>query len=510
MKTLSTDALIVASRQELIDLIQSQAALIAQLQTTVTELTFKVDWFKRQIFGTKSERFISSDDMQEALDLKIIENEKPDTVPEVTKISYNRESNSLSSELKPGHGRGCMPSHLPIKDVTVEPQGDLSGLVRIGEEVSWYLEMEEPGALHIVRTTRPKYVRPKEDGVIIGKLPAMPVEKGNAGPGLIAQIIIDKCVYHMPLDRQCKKFKNEYNIDFSESWFCDNFKNGTFWLESVYNQNVLNIVKSSYLQADETPIPVLAKDKKGKTHRGYFWVYYDPLKRIVVFDYRKNRSMEGPSEFLKDFKGTLQIDGYEGYSSVISKNGIRHAACMDHVRRRFEKALNYDKDRAGYALDSMREWYAVEREAREKGQSMEERFALRIEHTVPSMRLFKDWMIKQVSEVLPKSPIGTALSYALNQWSFFDPFMTDQRIELSNILIENAIRPVALGRKNFMFAGSHDGAKNLAIVYSLAANAHSHGYDPFVYIKELLSELPKSTVKDIEKYLFPNWKRPIT
>jgi transposase len=167
-------------------------------------------------------------------------------------------------------------------------------------------------------------------------------------------------------------------------------------------------------------------------------------------------------------------------------------------------------DRAAYAIDLMREWYAVEREAREKGLSMEERFALRTEHTVPSMKSFKAWMLKQVAEVLPKSPIGTALSYALNQWSFLDPFMTDQRIELSNILIENAIRPVALGRKNFMFAGSHDGAKNLAIVYSLAANAHSHGYDPFVYFKELLTELPKSNVKDIEKYLFPDWKPQIT
>ena len=163
-------------------------------------------------------------------------------------------------------------------------------------------------------------------------------------------------------------------------------------------------------------------------------MYHDPIQRIVVFDYRKSRSNDGPSEFLKNFRGTLQIDGYEGYSEIIARNDITRAGCMDHVRRRFEKAQEYDRERAAFALDTLQGWYAVEREARENGLSQEERFALRIERTVPSMKSFKDWMLKQIADVLPKSPIGTALTYAVNQWSFFDPFMTDPRIELSNIL----------------------------------------------------------------------------
>lgn len=140
------------------------------------------------------------------------------------------------------------------------------------------------------------------------KLPALPVEKGNAGPGLIANIIVDKYVYHLPLDSQRNKYKNEYNADFAESWLCDNVKNGTFWLETVHNAHVKKLITSNYLQADETPIQVLTKDKKGKTQRGYFWVYHDPLQKIVLFDYRKSRASTGPSEFLKDFEGTLQID----------------------------------------------------------------------------------------------------------------------------------------------------------------------------------------------------------
>lgn len=506
MKTISKDALIIAPRQELIDTVLSQAELNATLQSEVQELKFQLDWFKRQVFGAKSEKFMQPDDLQEALELGVVENEANTSETPAKVITYEKKPKETP---KPAHGRGNMPTHLPIKDVTIEPDGDLTGMVRIGEEVSWYYEMDKPSALHVVRLTRPKYVLPKQDGVLIGKLPALPVEKGNAGPGLITQILIDKYVYHLPLDRQRKKFKNEYNADFSESWLCDNVKNGTFWLESVFNYYARTILSSDYLQADETPIPVLTKDKKGKTHRGYFWVYHDPVRKIVIFDYRKSRSREGPNEFLQTFKGTLQVDGYEGYGEVITTNSLKRAACMDHVRRRFEKALGYDKERAQYALDTMREWYMLEREAGETGLSFDERLTMRKEKIASSMETFKSWMLEQVSLVLPKSPMGIALSYALNQWSFFEPYLNDGRIQLSNILIENAIRPVALGRKNFMFAGSHDAAQRAAIIYSLVSIAKMHGYDPFVYIKELLTELPKAKTCDIGKLLIPDWKPSI-
>lgn len=363
--------------------------------------------------------------------------------------------------------------------------------------------MDKPSSLKVIRQIRPKYVRPKEDGVLIAKLPAMPVDKGNAGPGLITQIIIDKYVYHLPLDRQIKKYKNEYNVDFSESWFCDNVKHGAFWLETVYNEYARIVCSSDYLQADETPIQVLTKDKKGKTHRGYFWVYHDPGRKIVLFDYRKNRSRAGPTEFLKNFRGTLQIDGYEGYGEIITQNNIIRAGCMDHARRRFEKALEYDKVRATQSLDTIREWYMLEREARDAGHSVEERLVMRQEKIAPSLNKFKEWMLEQISLVLPKSPMGMALSYALNQWDYFEPYLNDGRVQLSNILIENAIRPVAPGRKNFLFAGSHDAAHWPAIIYSLVSTAQLHGHDPFVYIKDLLTELPRAKSSEISKFILP-------
>jgi len=501
MKQPTKDALLVASRQELTDTVLS-------LQSKVEELSFQLEWFKRQIFGTKSERFVADDDMQVALELDIVNKGDLSGAPMVTPVNVTRTDGKTGKQQQ-GHGRNGMPEHLPIKDIVIEPEIDTTGMVRIGEEVSWHYEMT-PGSLHIVRTTRPKYVRRGEDGVAIGELPSLPVDKGNAGPGLMAQIITDKYVYHLPLDRQRKKFKSEYDVDFSESWLSDIVKNGTFWLEHVYDGYVKKALASSYLQADETPIQVLTRDIKGKTHRGYFWVYHDPIERIVIFDYRKSRAKDGPADFLKTFKGTLQVDGYEGYGSIISANGLIHAGCMDHVRRRFEKALDYDKQRAAYALEVMREWYAVEKEAREKELSAQERLMLRKEKAVPSMNDFGIWLRREIANVLPKSIIGNAIQYALNQWPYFTPFMTDGRIELSNILIENAIRPVALGRKNFLFAGSHDAARWPAVIYTIAATAKLHGLDANQHITKLLTELPRMNTAQVGSLLLPSWKPTVS
>jgi len=505
MKTFTRDSLIVASRQELIDIIIEQAAHIDKLTNTITELSVQLEWLKRQIFGTKSERFVDPDDLQTALELGITTDTSNNRPAETTTVTYERKKNTGKEPVK-GHGRGVMPTHLPIRKTTVEPQEDTTGMIKIGEEESWYYEMDKPASLHIVVISRPKYALPDKSGIVIGDLPALPVEKGNAGPGFLAHLVAEKYLYHMPLDRQRKKFKHEYNVEFSPSWLSDNIGNAVFWFEGAYEQYRKRLLASTYLQADETPLQVLTRDGNGKTHKGYLWVYHDPVQRLVLFDYRESRSHKGPSEFLKDFRGTLQIDGYEGYADIIAKNGLLRAACMDHVRRRFEKCLSFDKKRAAYALDTMKTWYMVEREAKERGCSFDERLALRQEKVAPSMAAFKLWMQQQLAEVLPKSPIGIAIQYALNQWEFFNPYLTDGRIELSNILIENAIRPVTLGRKNFLFAGSHNAARWPAVIYSLAAIAKKHGINPFDHFKELLIELPKATAADIGKFLIPQWK----
>jgi transposase len=398
---------------------------------------------------------------------------------------------------------------LPVVSKTIEPQEDVTNLTRIGEEVTWYYEMK-PASLYVVELIRPKYGLPKGEGVVTGELPALPIEKGNAGPGLMTQVTIDKYVYHMPLDRQRKRFKSEYEVDFSVSWLSDLVKKTGFWIEPVYQGYVKTLMQSDYLCADETPIQVLCKDVKGKCHRGYFWVYYDPLRKVVVFDYRKSRSAKGPLDFLGDFNGILQVDGYEGYSKVISRNGIRRAACMDHCRRRFEQAKGYDAERAAFTLDTMRLWYGVEDEARKSDLSYEQLLEKRQAVTVPSMVEFKRWLDINLQKVLPKSPIGAAITYTLNQWPYFEPFMTDPRVQLSNILTENKIRPVTIGRKNYLFKGSHEAAQRAAMIYSLVETAKAHGIDPFVYIKDLLTQLPGAYSSEIDQFLIPAWQPQAT
>lgn len=522
------DSLIIKSRQELLAIIAEQSTYIDKLQGVIATqkkeidtLTNEVkassiqnDWLRRQVFGTKSERFIPSDDLQIALELNVISKAELETnEAEAGKIvSFTRKKNSRNGTIK-GHGRGVMPSHLPIIDRVVLPEIDTTGMKCIGNEVSWHYELDTPSQLKVIRTTRPKFVGNDTSTVIIGKLPELPIDKGNAGPALQATIVINKFQFSIPLDRQRKMFELDYNVTFSTSWLSDLVKNTAFWLKPVSEDHKALLLSSTYLQADETPIPVIIKkDRFGKTAKGYLWVYYDPIQKITVFDFQNNRSSNGPSQFLKDFRGTLQIDGYEGYSEIIKKNNIIRAGCMDHVRRRFEKALKYDVVRARHVLDTMREWYGVEQYARDNNLTPEARLALRIEKVVPSMNALKKWMDAELlkSDVVPKSPIGIALSYAINQWEYFNAYMTDGRIELSNILVENQIRPVAIGRKNFMFAGSEDAAVWLAIIYSLISTAKMHGHTPLAYFKELLTELPKESCTTTKQFLLTTWKPSLT
>jgi transposase len=342
-----------------------------------------MSWLKRQIFGTKSERFIPN---EEQLRLPIGVEEKP-VIPVMETIEYNR---SKTPSHKPeGHGRGSMPTHLPVVEETIMPVEDVSGLVKIGEDRSWHYEYD-PGRFFIHVYIRPKFALPGEisDKILISALPPQPIEKGNAGPGLIAQVIIDKYVYHMPLDRQRQKFSRQYGVEIAESTMCDMVRQGCFWLMPLYELLKKQILSCTYLQADEVPIPVLVKAKQGQTHKGYYWVFRDPIGNRTFFEYRSSRSRDGPTEILKGFKGVLQIDGYAGYNQVIRLENLLHAACGAHVRRKFEGTLESDRERVEYALKIMGTWFEVEREAQAQTMSFEERLALRQKKTVPSMDVF--------------------------------------------------------------------------------------------------------------------------
>ena len=272
-------------------------------------------------------------------------------------------------------------------------------------------------------------------------------------------------------------------------------------LEPLYDTLVARVIGSDYVQADETPIPVMDRKKHKATHRGYFWVYHAPESGGVVFDYREGRGRAGPKEFLDRFGGILQTDGYAAYNEVGAREDIVHVGCMAHIRRKFFEAKDNDQARADEALARIGELYDIERRCREQGLHAEERLALRELEARPLMVQFKTWMEAQLTDTLPKSAIGKALHYALAQWPRMVRYLEDGRIEIDNNRIENQIRPVALGRKNYLFCGSHEGARRAAMIYSLLGTCKMNGVEPFAWLREVLTRIPDHPVNRLAELL---------
>jgi transposase len=272
-------------------------------------------------------------------------------------------------------------------------------------------------------------------------------------------------------------------------------------LEPLYNTLVKKVQKSNYLMADETPIPVQTSQKPGSTHKGYHWVYYSPLDKLVCFDYQKGRSRDGPKEFLKDFKGALQSDGWRAYDIFENKKNITLLACMAHARRKFERSQDNDPKRAEYALEKFKALYMIERKARECELDCNERKKLREEKSLPILNEMKEWLINNKPEVAPKSPIGVAINYTLKLWNRLVRYTGDGNWEIDNNLVENSIRPIALGRKNYLFAGSHEAARQAAMIYSFLGTCKINEVEPFIWLKNLLSRMPDHSIQKLEELL---------
>jgi hypothetical protein len=317
----------------------------------------------------------------------------------------------------------------------------------------------------------------------------------------MSAVTTDKYVYHMPLHRQIQKFSSQFGVDFAESTFCDLITRTVFWLEPIYAKMKEKLLQASYIQADETPMPVLVKQNKGKTHNGYYWVYFDPLGKVALFEYKSGRSREGPNTFLKEYAGVLQVDGYAGYNDLAAKDTITRAACMAHVRRKFDEALSYNKVTSEYALSTIGRWFDIEKEAVKANLTHVQRYDMRQDIMVEEFAAFRTWMLSEVGNHIPKSPTRKAMEYALGQWPGFAIFLADGRVELSNNWVENAIRPVALGRKNYLFKGSEPAAQRGAIIYSIVSTAKLNGKEPREYIKYLLEKLPTEKSANLENYL---------
>ena len=263
----------------------------------------------------------------------------------------------------------------------------------------------------------------------------------------------------------------------------------------------------AYLQADESPIKVQDSHKKGSLHTGYHWVFHAPVQGLVLFEYSPSRAAKVPTTILKDFKGTLQTDGYKAYQNLTTKHPIKLLACMAHARRYFEKALDNDKARASYVLEQIQRLYAIERKIKQRAIKPQTIKRYRTRCAKPILDTLQLWMQQQYPKVLPKSAIGKAIVYSLRLWTKLSNYTQNGNYCIDNNLIENAIRPLALGRKNYLFAGNHKAAQHAAMMYSFFATCKINQVNPYLWLHDVFKRLPEHKANKLEELLPQNWNR---
>lgn len=479
-------------------------SLYEESQVSIASLKHELDQLKKMIFGSRHERFIPATGNPSQLQFAIESEQIAQcNIIDSQKISYTKTTAQVTETKKDHPGRMKLPEHLERRETIIEPTDKNEGCKKIGEEITEELEYE-PGKLFVNRFVRPKYTTTGNETVIIAPMIDRPLPKAIAGPGLLSQIVIDKYVDHLPLYRQMERFKREgINIPYSTitDWISATCK----LITPLYDALVKLILNSDYLHADESPIKVLDKDKKGQTHRGYFWVYHNSIARLVLFDYQQGRGREGPLEILKDFKGHLQTDGYAVYDLFKDNKDVTVLHCMAHARRMFFEAQANDLPRATYAMKEIQKLYDIERRAKDQNLSPEEILKLRQTESVPLMETLGKWMKDQYIQTLPKSSIGKALGYSIERWNELMIYTTDGKLNIDNNPVENSIRPVAIGRKNYLFAGSHEAAQRSAMLYSLMGTCKLHGINPSLYFKDVLQRINNHSINKINELLPQNW-----
>ncbi|MBI2271796.1 MAG: IS66 family transposase [Bacteroidetes bacterium] len=467
------------SKEELITELIASKEELSEKDLTITQLQEQLTQIKKLIYGSKSERFVPSENPQQVVIDFDLPSDKETASDKTQKISYIRRKAKQNKVVSTG--RTAIPAHLPRVEIVIEPKEDVTGLKKIGEEITEELELE-PAHFVVKKYIRPKYVKADGDGILVGSLHSRPIDKGIPGPGFLATILTDKYLDHLPLYRQMKRYER-MGVKLDDSTFSSWVQACCRLIEPLYDELKKQVLSETYLQADETPIKVLDPSKKGTTHRGYYWVYHSPHKRLVLFDYREGRGREGPSEMLKDFLGFLQTDGYGVYDDFDKRDSITHVNCWAHARRMFDEALDNDKTRAEFALVKIQQLYEIERQAREESYTYEQRHHLRQVKALPVLSELQHWLKGNFNQVTPKGLIGKAILYMVARWTKLYRYTQSGELEIDNNLVENAIRPVAFGRKNYLFAGSHQAAKRAGMVYSLLASCKHNNIEPNTWLK---------------------------
>ena len=372
---------------------------------------------------------------------------------------------------KPGHGRKALPANLRRETVVVDiPEAQkltIGGIwVKIGEEVSEKLDYT-PSSLFVRRTVRPKYVvrfENQPDELKIAELPPEALPKSKAAPGLVADVIVSKCVDHLPLYRQEKRYSRQ-GIELSRSTLCGWLAEAAAALTPLYQLLKTRVLAANVVHTDDTPIPVQDATRE-HCRTGRIWAYVS--SGGVVYDATEDRCRDGPLNFLKDFRGYLQCDAYAGYDELFrTRPHVVEVGCWAHARRKFVEAEATSAALAHEAVTRIKALYAIEHEAKDLDAA--ERAALRQQKSQPLLDALKTWLDRERIQIVPKTPIADAFTYARNQWSALTVYITDGHLAIDNNTAERAIKPFAIGRKNWLFFGSDQGGHTLATLASFTA-----------------------------------------
>lgn len=487
----------VTSLLEVTTLESKQKKEIESLEQENRSLRSRVDYLLRKLYGTSSEKVDADQLLLEiaALSEALQPKEAMGEVP----------SKRKRSKIGKGHGRARLPESMEERVVYIDPEevlADPESYREIDSESSEQLDIVPPTLLKIT-TIRRKYVRIDDRLAppIIANQPTRVIDKGLPTARLLAWIVVSKYCDHLPLYRQEKMFKR-LGHGVSRKTMADWVGKVEFWLSGIHKLMLNRLLSGDYLQADETPIRYIDEDitRKG-CKQGYLWALSAP-SRDVVFNWSVTRAHAVATSLLEGYKGLLQSDGYQAYEKVEDATRI---ACMAHIRRKFEQARNEDVQFAAFVLLSIGKLYAIEEKLRDSQTSSKLREVRRASESSMVFERLGKTIRRRQARTLPSSGMGKAITYAIGQWTAMSRYLQYGQVEIDNNLMENAIRPSAIGKKNWLFIGHPKAGQRSAIIYSIIGSCERRGINPLEYLTDVLERLPQMQDSEQHKLTPENW-----
>jgi transposase len=493
-------------------LVVEQAAHVTRLEQKNVHLDAKVLSLQEQLNLALARRYAASSEKLSPDQIYLFDEAEAEALADANDEAEIEETVEVPGYTRKKRGRKPLPDTLPRIDVVHEIAAehrhcphDGKPLVEIGEVSSEQLDIV-PAKIQVIRHIRKQYACDCGQCIQTAPLPAQPIPKSLASPGLLAHITVSKYQDALPLYRQ-ETILQRIGVDIPRvtlaNWM---IKAGTL-IQPVINLLRDRLLEYDIVQMDETTVQVLNEPGKSAQSKSYLWLQRGgpPEQPIVLYDYDPSRSQSVPSRLLEGYEGYLQTDGYSGYNAVVSANQLVHVGCMAHARRKFNEAVksqgkNKKAGKAQHALALIQKLYRVEKQA--KLLSPEERFVYRQDHAKPLLDKLRRWVDDSLPQVPPGSAAGKAMNYLNNEWHKLIRYLDDGRLEIDNNLAENAIRPFVIGRKNWLFSQSVAGVKSSANLYSLIETAKASGLEPYAYLRYIYTQLPSAqTVEDIEAML---------